>query len=103
MKVTVGEPRKLRQTIKFVRGSAATLFLDYDIPLTSDEGEIDERWWACWRGTAGIAPGRTPEDYRVREKVLSVRCIPGGIDREVHAVEAMVTEANRCYERDDSG
>ena len=103
MKVTVGKYRKLRQTIKFVKSSAATLLIDYEVPLASDEGRIDERWWACWQRTAGIAPGRTPEDYRLIGEVLSVRCAPGGIDREMLAIEAMVAEANLCYQRGSSG
>ena len=84
-------------------GCAATLFVDYEVPLISDEGEIDERWWACWRRTTGIAQGRKPEDYRVMGKVLTLRCEPGGIDREVHAINAMVAEANLEYERGDAG
>lgn len=102
MKVTAGKPRKLRQTIKFVRGSTATLLVDYEVPLTSDEGEIDERWWGCWLRSAGVAQGRSPEDYRVARNVLTVRCQPGGIDREMLAIEAMVAEANLCHQRGEA-
>ncbi len=81
------------------KGDGVVSIMRFSVTLASDEGPIDEEWWASWDGTEGIVQSRPPQHYPRDGNLLMVQCGVQDKEGELKAIDAMLSEANLAHAR----